>query len=42
MAGNGAKVSTPYLGNSTTAKTMVGCYAAISHGYAVFLHTCET
>ena len=32
-------LSTPYLGKSTTAKTTLLCYAAISHGYAVFLHT---
>ena len=42
MAGNDAKVSTPYLGNSTTAKTMVAAFASISHAYGVFLHTCET
>ena len=42
MAGNAAKVSAPYLGKSTTAKTMVPGFASISHGYADFLHTSET
>jgi hypothetical protein len=35
MAKNGAKVSTPYLGNSTTAKTTLPPFASISHAYAV-------
>ena len=42
MAGNAAKVSAPYLGKSTLAKTMVPGYATISLGYGVFLHTSET
>jgi len=42
MAGNAAKASAPYLGNSTLAKTVVGGFAAISIGYAVFLHTPQT
>jgi len=42
MAGNAAKASAPYLGKSTTAKTMVGFFASISPVYGVFLHTCET
>ena len=42
MAGNAAKVSAPYLGKSTLAKTMVRCYASISAAYGVFLHTSET
>ena len=41
MAGNAAKVSAPYLGKSTTAKTMVTVFAPISVVYAEFLHTSE-
>ena len=41
MAGTDAKVSAPYLGNSTTAKTMVAGFASISHGYVEFLHTSQ-
>ena len=41
MAGNDAKVRAPYLGNSTTAKTMVLPFVAISHAYAVFPQTCQ-
>ena len=35
-------LSTPYLGKSTLAKTMVTVFAPISHAYGVFLHTSET
>ena len=42
MAGNEADLSAPYLGNSTTAKTMVTAFASISVAYAEFLHTSES
>ena len=41
MAGNAAKASAPYLGNSTLAKTMVAAFASISAAYHVFPHTSE-
>ena len=40
MAGNAAKASAPYLGNSTLAKTTLPAFAAISIAYAVFLAFC--
>ena len=42
MAGNAAKASAPYLGNSTLAKTTLPVFVAISIAYAVFLHTPQT
>ena len=42
MAGRKANLSAPYLGKSTTAKTMLPAFAPISIAYGVFLHTSET
>ena len=42
MAGNAAKASAPYLGNSTLAKTTLPAFASISIAYAEFLHTPQT
>ena len=42
MAGNGAKVSAPYLGNSTTPKSVVTSFVANSKGYAVKQRMCQT
>ena len=41
MAGRTRNLSTPYLGKSTTAKTMVAGFAPYSLGYAVFPQTCQ-
>ena len=41
MAGRTRNLSTPYLGKSTTAKTMVAAFAAFSVAYAVFPQTCQ-